>query len=148
MKNLLFLILITFSFFGCKSYSEEEKQSFDKDIKAYLKKTGIKCNRSASGLYYKIIQPGEGEFIKFQDVVSFTYTGEFLNGERFDHQKEPVEFAVKELIPGWKEILLELKPGAQVFLVIPPHLGYGTHELDDIPPNSILVYEMEILAVK
>ena len=44
--------------------------------------------------------------------------------------------------------MLELKPGAKAFLVAPPTLGYGDRDLEDIPPNSILVFEMEIKGVK
>jgi FKBP-type peptidyl-prolyl cis-trans isomerase len=55
---------------------------------------------------------------------------------------------VKDLIGAWKEIMLELKPGATAFLIAPPYLGYGQHELDDIPANSILVYTLTIHNVK
>ena len=133
---------------GCKTYNEEEKQSFDGKIKTYLEKKGINCLRSDSGLYYTILEPGEGKNIQFEDIVSFSYTGSFINGQKFDQQKKPVEFAVKNLIGAWKEIMLELKSGAKVFLVAPPQLGYGEHELDDIPANSILVYEITVHGVK
>ncbi len=141
---MIALALVT----GCQTYSDADKVGFDKEIIAYLDKKGIECTKSPSGLYYKIIEPGEGEFIQFQDVVSFSYKGYFLNGEVFDHEKKPVEFEVKDLIGAWKEIMLELKPGAKAFLVAPPHLGYGDRQLDDIPANSILVFEMEIHEVK
>jgi FKBP-type peptidyl-prolyl cis-trans isomerase len=55
---------------------------------------------------------------------------------------------VKDLIGAWKEIMLELKPGAKAFLVAPPSLGYGDRQLDDIPANSILVFNMEVVGVK
>lgn len=141
---MITLLLVT----GCQTYSDADKEGFDKQISEYLKKKGIECTKSPSGLYYKIIEPGEGEYIQFQDVVSFSYKGYFLNGEVFDHEKKPVEFKVKDLIGAWKEIMLELKPGAKAFLVAPPQLGYGDHQLDDIPANSILVFEMDIHEVK
>jgi FKBP-type peptidyl-prolyl cis-trans isomerase FklB len=133
---------------SCHTYSEDDKRGFDQQISTYLTKKRIECTKSPSGLYYKILEPGKGEYIQFQDVVSFSYKGCFLNGEVFDHEKKPVEFKVKDLIGAWKEIMLELKPGAKAFLVAPPHLGYGDRQLDDIPPNSILVFEMEIHKVK
>ncbi len=148
MIKLLTLLLFTAVLVGCKTYNEEEKQSFDGEIKTYLEKKGITCKRSDSGLYYKITEPGEGRNIHFEDIVSFSYTGSFINGQKFDQQKKPVEFAVKDLIGAWKEIMLELKAGAKVFLVAPPQLGYGEHELDDIPANSILVYEITVQGVK
>lgn len=148
MQKILPLLLVLLAFTSCKTYSEEDKKSFDQQIKEYLSKKNIECSRSDSGLYYKILEPGEGENIRFQDVVSFSYKGSFLSGEVFDEEKKPVEFAVKDLIGAWKEIMLELKPGAKAYLIAPPHLGYGDRKLDDIPPNSILVYELEIHAVK
>jgi FKBP-type peptidyl-prolyl cis-trans isomerase FkpA len=148
MKKIVLLLLVLVSITSCRTYSEDDKQSFDAQIKTYLEKKGIECERSESGLYYKIIEEGEGEYIKFTDVVSFTYKGEFLDGEVFDNEKKPVDFMVKDLIGAWKEIMLELKPGAKAFLVAPPSLGYGDRQLDDIPANSILVFNMEIVGVK
>jgi FKBP-type peptidyl-prolyl cis-trans isomerase len=148
MYKLFPLIILLFAVTSCKTYTEEDKKTFDQQIKEYIAKKGIECTRSDSGLYYKILEPGEGEYIRFQDVVSFSYKGSFLSGEVFDEEKKPIEFAVKDLIGAWKEIMLELKPGAKAFLIAPPHLGYGDRKLDDIPPNSILVYELEIEAVK
>jgi FKBP-type peptidyl-prolyl cis-trans isomerase FkpA len=148
MKKIVLLLLLLVSITACRTYSEDDKQSFDAQIKTYLEKKGIECERSESGLYYKIIEEGEGEYIKFTDVVSFTYKGEFLDGEVFDNEKKPVDFMVKDLIGAWKEIMLELKPGAKAFLVAPPSLGYGDRQLDDIPANSILVFNMEVVGVK
>lgn len=148
MFKILSLLLVSITLLGCRTYSEEDKKTFDSQIQDYLKKEGIVCKRSDSGLYYKIIEPGEGENILFQDIVSFSYKGSLLNGEVFDEERKPVEFAVKDLIGAWKEIMLELKPGAKAYLVAPPHLGYGDRKLDDIPPNSILIFEMEIEKVK
>ena len=148
MRTPLILILLLSIFAGCQTYSENDKAKFDKDIRAYLKKQNKKCQRTPSGLYYTIIHPGEGEFIRYKDIVSFTYTGKFLSGETFDVQKKPVEFEVSKLILGWKEVMFELKPGAKVFMVLPPQLAYGDRKLNDIPPHSTLVYEMEIIGVK
>ena len=148
MKQLILLFLGALIFSSCSTYNDDQLDSFDKQIKDYLSKKKIDCQRSESGLYYKILDEGEGNLIRFQDYVSFTYKGEFLSGEVFDDQKEPVEFEVRQLIGAWKEIMTELKPGAKVFLVAPPSLGYGDRQLDDIPANSILVFNMEIVGVK
>lgn len=133
---------------GCTTYSEEQKEEFDGRIEKYLKKKGIKCQRSESGLYYKILEEGEGNLIILKDKVKFKYKGWLLSGKVFDEQlEEPVEFFVEELIGAWKEIMLKLRPGGKAYLVAPPQLGYGEHDLDDIPPNSILVFELEVVEV-
>lgn len=147
MKKIFLCFLLLIAATSCKTYSDDDVKSFDAQIKTYLKKHNIKCKHSASGLYYQIHNEGEGEYIQYTDKVSFTYKGSLLNGKVFDMQKKPITFDVKDLIGGWKEIMLKIKPGASVFLVVPPTLGYGDKDLDDIPPNSILVFEMKVEAV-
>ena len=133
---------------ACKTYSEDEKQTFDQQIEAYLKKNNRVCERSDSGLYFQIIEQGEGRKIQYNDKVKFTYKGELLDGTVFDNRTEPVEFDVKVLIAAWQEIMLELNVGGKAYLVAPPHLGYGTHQLDDIPPQSIIVFTMEVVGAE
>jgi len=142
--NLAALLLILSS---CATYSEEDIKGFDKEIQAYLKKKNIECTKSPSGLYFKIIDEGEGRPIQYKDKVSFTYRGELLSGRIFHEQREPVEFEVSKLIGCWKEVMLNLKPGGKAYLVSPPQLGYGTNKLDGIPKSSILVFEMEVVEV-
>ena len=144
MFKFLSLSLLLIVLISCKTYTEDDKTNFDKQISNYLKEHSIQCERSESGLYYHIYDEGKGDYIQFTDDVSFSYKGTLLNGTVVDLQKKPITFNVKELIAGWKEIMLKIKPGAKVFIAIPPHLGYGDHELEKIPKNSILLFEMEI----
>ena len=148
MIRFLSILFLGIILAACTTYSEDEKNEFDERIEKYLNKKKIKCKRSSSGLYYKIVDPGEGELIKLKDRVQFTYKGTFLNGKVFDEQTEPVEFDVQSLIGAWKEVMLYLRPGGKAFLVTPPQLGYGEHDLDDIPPNSVLVFELEVKSVR
>lgn len=149
MKKILFFICLAFIFAACKTYSEDDKLTFDQKISNYLKKSKVKYTKSDSGLYYFIENQGEGEFIKPTDEVSFTYIGRLLNGNVFDgkNTKNPVTFKVTELIMGWQEAMLYLKKGAKVKLVVPPQLGYGDYDLDDIPPNSVLLFDIEVKEV-
>jgi FKBP-type peptidyl-prolyl cis-trans isomerase FkpA len=148
MMKILVFLLITTLLLSCKTYSEEDKKNFDKEITTFLKEKEIDCQRSNSGLYFKILSEGEGKKIQYSDNVTFTYKGKLLNGTVFDNQKKPISFAVKDLIAGWKEIILKLKPGGKAYMVIPPSLGYGEHDLEKIPPNSILTFEMEIASAQ
>ena len=115
------------------------------DNRLYVYKNDKKGACSARNLGLK---KAKGDFIQLTDSVSFKYEGKLLSGEIFDKQTKPITFNVKDLIAGWKEIMLKLKPGAKVFLIVPPHLGYGTHDLDDIPESSSLVFNMEIIDVQ
>ncbi len=149
MKYLKFLLIILPAalLFSCDSYSDEELNAFDAKIEKYLKRKNIECKKSASGLYYKILEEGEGDFIQFTDKVMVTYKGSFLSGETFDEQTEPIELKVSEQINAWKEIMLQLKKGSKAYMIAPPQLGYGGYEIEKVPPNSILVFELEVVDV-
>ena len=149
MKRLNFLLfaLVSTVLFSCGSYSDEELNEFDATIQKYMKSNHIDCEKSESGLYYKIIEEGEGDFIQFTDRVSVKYKGTFIGGEKFDEQTEPIEMAVTEQINAWKELMLQLKKGSKAYMIVPPHLGYGEYEVDKIPSNSILIFELEVVDV-
>lgn len=149
MKRLNFLLfaLVSIVLFSCGSYSDEELNEFDTKIQKYMKSNHIDCEKSESGLYYKIIEEGEGDFIQFTDRVSVKYKGTFMGGEKFDEQTEPIEMAVSAQINAWKELMLQLKKGSKAYMIVPPHLGYGEYEVDKIPSNSILIFELEVVDV-
>lgn len=143
-----FLLLILFTF-SCQTYSNDEKSKFDKKIETFLKKNKQKYIKSESGLYYFIESEGKGNNIKLTDEVTFIYEGRFLNGKMFDrkNKKNPVRFKVSNLILGWQEIMLYMKNGGKAKLVVPPQLAYGNYNLHDIPKNSVLLFQIEILEV-
>jgi peptidylprolyl isomerase len=85
--------------------------------------------------------------------VSVHYTGLFENGDKFESSLDsgvPIGFiiGVGRVIKGWDEGLLTMKVGGKRKLVIPPQLGYGARRAGPIPPNSILVFEVELLGVQ
>ena len=140
--------LIIFLFVSCSTYSEQEIQDFDSEISSYIKRNKLKFIKSSSGLYYHLKKNGEGKFIQYTDSVSITYTGFLLNGKRIDFQKNPVMFAVRDLIAGWKEVLLLCQKGSEIKMIMPPTIAYGNNILDDIPQNSILKFDMKVWDVK
>lgn len=156
MRNT-FLLKFIFSFCflfiigSCKTYSDEDKSTFNQKIESYIQKHHLNgFKQSDSGLYYHIIEEGDGEYIKLTDEVAFTYEGKLLNGEVFDGQnkRNPVKFYVSALIEGWKETMLYLKKGGKAKIIVPPQLGYGDYDLEKIPANSILYFTIEVKDVK
>lgn len=112
------------------------------------KREGVKT--TASGLQYRVIKTGNGKTPKASDTVSVHYKGTLTNGQEFDASgATPVSFPVNRVIPGWTEALQLMKEGDKWELVIPSKLAYGERGAGgDIPPNSTLVFEVELIAVK
>lgn len=94
---------------------------------------------------------GTGAEAQAGKTVTVHYKGTFTNGEEFDSSigKEPISFVLGkgEVIPGWDQGLEAMKVGGKRKLVIPPALAYGEQGRSGIPPNSTLVFEVELLEV-
>jgi hypothetical protein len=102
----------------------------------------------ASGLYVQDLVKGDGAVAALGRSVVVRYTGWLPNGKRFDGSEITVTLGTNKTIRGWEEGLLGIRVGGKRRLIIPPHLGYGTKAAGtDIPPNSILIFEMEAMSV-
>jgi FKBP-type peptidyl-prolyl cis-trans isomerase FklB len=137
-----------------KAKERREKQAVENlaQAKAFLAENGKKSGvqTTASGLQYQIIKQGTGEQASLNSTVSVHYTGTFINGKVFDssiERGEPASFDLSEVIEGWQEGIALMQVGARYRLFIPPSLAYGTAGPDIIPPNSLLIFEVELLEV-
>ncbi|MBN2645802.1 MAG: FKBP-type peptidyl-prolyl cis-trans isomerase [Desulfuromonadaceae bacterium] len=121
--------------------------------KAYLEENSHRDGVQVleSGLQYRVEQAGSGNTPQADDVVRVHYRGMTSDGEEFDssyRRGEPVEFPVSAVIPGWSEALQLMKEGDKWQLVIPPALAYGEEGRGEaIAPNSLLIFEVELLEV-
>ena len=103
-----------------------------------------------SGLQYNIVKNGFGKRPRSTDTVSVNYTGMLINGKVFDGTEPltPAEFTVNKLIPGWTEALKLMKTGSKYKLYVPSELAYGEGGRPGIPPNSVLIFEVELIDIK
>lgn len=109
-----------------------------------------KAIKTPSGLQYVVLKEGDGKaHPKYGQNVTVHYTGTLLDGRMFDssvHRGEPATFAIGQVIDGWNEALQTMSKGEKRTLIIPPELGYGVHGYPGIiPPNSYLIFDVELL---
>ena len=131
------------------------------DGEAYLaankKNTGVKTisamnqEGQASELQYQVITAGTGITPTANDVVKVNYAGTLIDGTEFDSsykRGQPAEFQVGGVIKGWTAALQQMKVGSKWKLSIPADLAYGEGGRPGIPPNSTLIFVVELLESK
>ncbi len=123
-------------------------QSEINSVQAYLAINGLTATQHPSGFFYSIETSGTGATAGLCNAVSVLYVGKLTNGTIFDQTNgSPRTFTLGDLIVGWQKGLPLIKPGGKIKLYIPPSLGYGPNANGPIPANSILIFDMELVAV-
>jgi peptidylprolyl isomerase/FKBP-type peptidyl-prolyl cis-trans isomerase FklB len=117
---------------------------------ANAKAAGVKT--LPSGVQYRIVAsgPADGPRPGANDEVKVNYEGKLLSGKVFDSsfaRGEPADFALGGLIPAWVEALQQMRPGDEWILYVPPEMGYGDKASGPIPPNSVLIFKIQLLGV-
>jgi FKBP-type peptidyl-prolyl cis-trans isomerase len=134
-----------------KAKGSAEATKFFAELKT---KSGVQF--TASGLGYEILKPGTGANPKITDTVTANYKGSMISGEVFDStfdagadgKAEPVTFELANVLEGWKEGIQKINKGGRIKLYIPSKLAYGEDGRQGIPPNSALIFEVELLDFK
>ena len=124
-------------------------------ILAYAKQNKLKVLKTPQGVYYAITKAGTGAKPQTGQTVAVRYSGKLLDGKEFDssaqHGNQPIEFPLgrRQVIAGWDEGIAQLTKGAKAILLIPSALAYGPRAAGpDIPANSILRFDVELVDVK
>jgi len=117
----------------------------------------IPLQRTRSGLFYRILDPGSGQPLEWGDYVSAHYKGYLLDGKVFNssyRKGRPMKFYIGNMIDGWNEGLQLVKEGGRIQLFVPSQLGYKERGVPDgkdgylIPPDTPLVFEVEVLGLE
>lgn len=120
--------------------------------KTYLeenaKKEGVTVTES--GLQYEVLQAADGAKPAATDTVKVHYVGTLTDGTKFDSsldRGEPAQFPLNRVIPGWTEGVQLMNVGSKFKFTIPAELAYGERDMGVIKPNSVLVFEVELLEI-
>lgn len=114
------------------------------------KRDGVKT--TASGLQYEVLNSGDGDKHPTEvSTVNVHYHGTLTDGTVFDssvERGEPISFPLNRVIKGWTEGVQLMKKGDKFRFFIPANLGYGSRSAGKIPPGSVLIFDVELLAIE
>jgi FKBP-type peptidyl-prolyl cis-trans isomerase FkpA len=149
MQKRLFgaLVLMMLLFSACKK--EEDTQFFEdiRLIEAYIEAKGLQnVQRNDEGLHYIIINQGEGIRPSLASRIRINYVGRLMNDNVFD-SGFGVLFDLIDLIPGWQMGIPLINEGGSIKLIIPSKHAYGSRSTGSIPPNSVLIFDINLIEV-
>ncbi len=147
---LLLPLLLMTTLFSCNRQSQEE---IDEElIQNYISSNNLNTSQTASGVYYTIEERGEGTiYPQTYSTMLLNYEGKLVDGTIFDSSYDrgvPNRFLLPQLIRGFGEGALEFARGDKGKIIIPSSLAYGSQQVGSVPSNSVLVFEVDILAVE
>ncbi|HHS95914.1 MAG TPA: hypothetical protein ENJ45_04925, partial [Phaeodactylibacter sp.] len=120
-------------------------------IADYLQAHHIPAKQTDKGLYYHIERQGKGAYPQTGDYVKVRFTGSLLNGQVFDASKddEPFVFQLghRQVILGWEFGIPLFDVGSKGILLVPSELAYGSRGVGKVPPNTPLLFEIELLEI-
>lgn len=122
----------------------------DKTFSNQSSKKNMSSQHTASGLEYEILRKGTDQYPVATSKVKVHYEGRLVDGTIFDSsykRGEPAIFPVGGVIPGFKEGLMLVGVGGKIRLTIPAALGYGAQKAGSIPPNSVLIFDVELIEI-
>ncbi|MBX2892163.1 MAG: FKBP-type peptidyl-prolyl cis-trans isomerase [Saprospiraceae bacterium] len=148
MRYFTFLLaLVGFLFFSCnkdKTLTPEEQLQEDiRIIQQYLADKNLTATATSSGLHHIIAEAGTGGHPTLQSNVKVKYKGYFTNGSVFDENTST--FPLSNLITGWQEAIPLLQKGGKGIFLLPSYLAYGPSGLGPIPPNTVLIFDIELI---
>lgn len=159
MKHLLTALVALTLFISCNKNKEVTNEAVkeetvdivaknEKEITDYIAKNKLKAEKSDSGLYYVITEPGTGAQPTATSNVTVAYKGYFTNGSVFDESTDAgISFGLDQVIKGWTEGIPHFKTGGSGILLVPSHLGYGNETMGPIPGGSALIFDVKLISV-
>ena len=147
--KFLFPILIIITVFSCKKEDPAKQAEIDKAIIVdYISANNLNASATGSGLYYTIDVVGSGASCNSSSTVKVAYRGYYTDGSVFDESSlAGITFNLQSVIQGWTEGIPYFKVGGSGKLLIPSALAYGDKGSGSVPPNSVLIFDIELIEV-
>lgn len=159
LRSIAYSVALVFLLTGCLKGSDNKCQYDECALKApaaeiqavqdYLTANNITATQHCSGVFYRVENAGTGTRPNACSYVLANYKGMLTDGHVFDQSSQgPIAFSLDGVIRGWTNGLQQVKAGGRIILYIPPSLGYGSRAVGDIPANSILIFEVDLVGVQ
>ena len=157
-KTLLLVVLAACFFASCKSdpaYDKAAQLAIDEDIiNKQLEANGETASKTATGLYYQVLDPGTGATAALTDTVQVHYVGRLFQKQTlFDStatniDKDATKFLLKDVIVGWQQGIPLIKAGGRIRLILPSTLAYENRQVSTVVlANSILDFDVRLIKV-
>jgi FKBP-type peptidyl-prolyl cis-trans isomerase FklB len=159
IKIIMTAALIALGLAACeKSMDKADAAEVEANLKAghdFLDQTAKQPGivKMPSGILYKVVSSPTPTAVKpaLSDTVKVHYEGKLVNGEVFDSSYQrgvPAAFPLDQLVKAWQIAIPEMHKGDTWILYVPPELGYGAEGGGSIPPNSVLIFKIELLDIE
>lgn len=152
MRRLFFLLACALPLLAAACGSDSPTAIEDTEFAPSLGVDLSTMTRTSTGLYYRDITVGTGAVVQSGRTVGVYYQGWLPSGSRFDFRTSgaPYDFVLGtgNVIQGWHQGIAGMRVGGKRLLVIPASLGYGAAGRDPIPPNAVMVFEVEVRTMR
>lgn len=153
------LAIVMVAFAACKKDSGDKFDAAKQAkidsaaIQAYIKayndtttKAKINATRDENGIFYQVLTPGTGTYPTASSTININYTGKFFDGKIFDSGN--TNLPLTNYIRGWQLGIPRINTGGRLYLIIPSGLAYGPSGRAAIPPNTPLIFTVDLLSFK
>ncbi|MBL1279312.1 MAG: FKBP-type peptidyl-prolyl cis-trans isomerase [Fluviicola sp.] len=148
MKYFFAILVIAVSFSCKKKKVEKQAETDEAIIVQYISDNNLTATATGTGLYYTIDVVGSGASPNVNSDVIVAYQGYYTDGTIFDESLQTgIEFNLQGVIQGWTEGIPYFRVGGSGKLLIPSALAYGTQGSGSVPPNSVLIFNIDLIEV-
>lgn len=146
MRHAALILVFFVLLIACE---KDQAKIDDKIIRDYLEEHDLEATAHSSGLYYHIIELGTGGRPDLYSTIEVKYKGYLTDGTVFDQTEEgeTMTAILYNMIEGWQIGIPMMKRGGKGIFYIPSEMGYGDYEMNDVPANSVLIFEIELVSI-